>query len=66
MEGSRAVTWRKSSYSGNNGGNCVEAGSAPGRVVVRDTKQDGRGPVLAFGAQGWREFAAKIKNDEAV
>ena len=37
MEGSDAVSWRKSSFSGNNGGNCVEAGSIPGRVLVRDT-----------------------------
>jgi hypothetical protein len=66
MEGTNAVTWRKSSYSGSNGGQCVEAGFASGRVVVRDTKQNGRGPVLAFSAQSWREFAATIKNDEAA
>ena len=46
MEGSDVASWRKSSYSGNNGGNCVEAGSAPGAVLVRDTKQDEHGPVL--------------------
>jgi uncharacterized protein DUF397 len=28
MEANSAVTWRKSSYSGNNGGNCVEVGNA--------------------------------------
>ena len=28
MEGNRAIAWRKSSYSGNNGGDCVEVGAA--------------------------------------
>jgi hypothetical protein len=37
--------WRKSSYSGN-GANCVEAGSVPGHVLVRDTRQRER-PGLA-------------------
>jgi len=31
--------WRKSRYSGSNGGNCVEvAGNLPGVVAVRDSK----------------------------
>ena len=61
MAGSDVASWRKSSYSGNNGGNCVEAGSAHGAVLVRDTKQDGHGPVLRFGASAWRAFADRIK-----
>jgi Domain of unknown function (DUF397) len=60
MEGSDAVSWRKSSYSGNNGGNCVEAGSIPGRVLVRDT-QDRAGAVLQFSADAWRVFARHVK-----
>lgn len=56
--------WRKASHS-NGSGDCVEV-AAPGRVLVRDTKQDGRGPVLAFSAQTWRAFAARIKTDRAV
>jgi Domain of unknown function (DUF397) len=66
MEGTSAVTWRTSSYSGGNGGQCVEAGSASGAVLVRDTKQDGRGPVLAFSAGAWRAFAATVKTGTAV
>jgi Domain of unknown function (DUF397) len=31
-------TWHKSSYSGSNGGECVEVGSHHGRVLVRDTR----------------------------
>jgi hypothetical protein len=53
--------WRKSSYSGSGGGNCVEV-AAGDLVLVRDT-QDRRGPVLAFGRQAWEAFAAKAKED---
>ena len=62
MEGTGAVTWRKSSYSGNNGGNCVEVGSVPGAVLVRDTK-DTHGPALSLSMHTWREFAGRIKNN---
>ena len=58
------VTWRKSSYSGGNGGNCIEV-SAPAeadRVLVRDTK-DRQGPVLAFDPPTWRRFADRVKAD---
>ncbi len=30
--------WRKSSYSGGNGGACVEVGKHGGSVLVRDSK----------------------------
>jgi Domain of unknown function (DUF397) len=61
MEGSDVASWRTSSYSGNNGGNCVETGSAPGAVLVRDTTQDGHGPVLTFSTSAWRAFADQVK-----
>jgi Domain of unknown function (DUF397) len=51
--------WRKSSYSGANGGNCVEVASADA-VLVRDSR-DPEGPRLAFGRQAWQAFAAKVK-----
>lgn len=58
------VTWRKSSYSGGNGGNCVEVGTQPRarRVVVRDTK-DRTGPVLVFTAPDWQRFTDQFKAD---
>jgi hypothetical protein len=58
------VTWRKSSYSGGNGGNCIEVGvpAEAARVLVRDTK-DRPGPVLAFAPQAWRRFADQLKAD---
>lgn len=56
------VTWRKSSYSGGNGGNCVEVGipANANRVLVRDTK-DRREPVLAVSPQAWRQFVHRVK-----
>jgi Domain of unknown function (DUF397) len=61
MEGMTTATWRTSSYSGNNGGACVEAGVArPGRVLVRDTK-DRAGTVLSVPADAWRRFTSALK-----
>jgi Domain of unknown function (DUF397) len=53
--------WRKSSYSGGQGGNCIEVGHGREVIAVRDTKQAGRGPVLRFSAEAWRRFAGQIK-----
>jgi hypothetical protein len=53
--------WRKSSYSGGQGGNCVEVAGDGRRVLVRDTRQAGSGPVLGFSAQAWRRFADQVK-----
>jgi hypothetical protein len=52
--------WRKSSYSGNGGANCVEAGNAPDLVLVRDTT-DRDGGTLAFPADAWRAFTEYVK-----
>jgi hypothetical protein len=60
MDGNSTLTWRKSSHSGGNGGQCVEV-AASGRVFVRDSKNPDSGR-LAFSAQTWREFAARIKS----
>jgi cobalamin biosynthesis protein CobT len=51
--------WRKSSYSGSNGGECVEVAAADA-ILVRDTA-DRTGPVLTFTAEAWRTFTATIK-----
>ena len=62
MEGNRAVTWRKSSYSGNNGGQCIEVGNTAHLIAVRDSK-DPDGARLAFGREAWKAFAASLKAD---
>jgi hypothetical protein len=56
--------WRKSSLS-SGGDNCVEVGfAADGRVAVRDTKQFGEGPVLAFFPSGWEAFLGGVAKGE--
>ena len=52
--------WRKSSYSGGNGGSCVETASDGGIVLVRDTTdRDGR--TLTLSAQAWQRFTDTLK-----
>ena len=51
----RGLTWRKSSYSGSEGGQCVEVAASSGTVHVRDSK-DKTGPVLSFTADEWAAF----------
>jgi hypothetical protein len=53
------MNWRKSSYSGDNGGACVEV-AAVGNVYVRDTT-DRDGVSLSVPASAWRAFAANLK-----
>jgi hypothetical protein len=53
--------WRKSSYSGDGGSNCVEVAEATSRVLVRDTK-DRTGPMLWFTPEAWRQFAKQLKS----
>ena len=64
MRDDKFAGWRTSSYSGD-GNSCVELASArdgAGSVVgVRDTKANGRGPVLEFTATAWLEFLSRIK-----
>lgn len=56
--------WRKSSYSGGSTANCVEAGSVPGAVLIRDTSDRERGPVLRLSPTAFAEFTARVR--EAV
>jgi hypothetical protein len=56
------VTWRKASYSGGNGGECVEVASNGNAVVaVRDSK-DPNGPKLVFTSPVWESFVQRVRN----
>lgn len=57
------AAWRKSSYSGNNGGNCVEVAAASYAVAVRDSK-DPDGPRLSFTAEAWNSFVRAVKDGQ--
>ncbi|GLV80971.1 hypothetical protein Slala03_06600 [Streptomyces lavendulae subsp. lavendulae] len=50
-----SLAWFKSSYSGAEGGDCIEVATSPGTVHIRDSKQLG-GPVLSLGPAAWAGF----------
>jgi hypothetical protein len=59
------MKWRKSSYSGQSGGNCVEVADGDSRVLVRDTKER-QGPILRFSPDAWKAFANRVKGSLAL
>jgi hypothetical protein len=64
MEDNIELRWRKSSYSGNGGGNCVEVAQFPDpAVAVRDSKNPD-GHMLVFTPDEWRAFIAGVRSGE--
>jgi hypothetical protein len=54
--------WRKSSFSGTSGGQCVEvAANLPGIVAVRDSKHPDGG-ALTFSPESWTAFLSGIRH----
>ncbi|RMB85493.1 DUF397 domain-containing protein [Streptomyces shenzhenensis] len=54
------VTWHKASYSGSNGGQCVEVANLTALVAVRDSKYPEAGRV-AVAPQAWGAFLHDLK-----
>ena len=52
--------WRKSPYSYALG-NCVEAGDGQSVIGVRDTRDNGQGPVLEYTPAAWKAFITRVK-----
>jgi hypothetical protein len=49
--------WTKAKASGDTGGSCVEVmRRADGEILVRDTKDQGKGPILRFTRDEWSAF----------
>lgn len=58
------MTWRKSTYSANGGGECIEVANNIRNVMVRDTKQDGMGDartVLSVPVGAWERFIDSVR-----
>ncbi|MFF4286834.1 DUF397 domain-containing protein [Streptomyces sp. NPDC001633] len=53
------LTWFKSSYSSDEGGNCIEVAASPAAIHVRDSKNPA-GPMLTLSAGAWQEFVAAV------
>ncbi|MFI1757125.1 DUF397 domain-containing protein [Streptomyces sp. NPDC020571] len=49
------IQWRKSSYSGDQGGNCLEVAELPATVAVRDSKTPA-GPTLTLAPATFSAF----------
>ncbi len=59
----RAV-WRKSTRSGDQGGQCVEVAFLETAVGLRDSKDKGNGPILICTPDEWNAFLAEARNGE--
>ncbi|MFK0265192.1 DUF397 domain-containing protein [Streptomyces angustmyceticus] len=57
------LSWFKSSYSGDEGGECVEVAADGTAVRVRDSKERSDGPQLAFTRGAWAGFVADLGRD---
>jgi hypothetical protein len=56
--------WHKSTLSSGDG-NCVEVGIGDDGVIgVRDTKQQGEGPILVFTPDEWHAFLGGVRRGE--
>jgi hypothetical protein len=50
------MNWRKSSYSGQPDGNCIEVGDS----------KNCTGPTLRFSADVWKAFADQVKGERPL
>ncbi|RCG27575.1 DUF397 domain-containing protein [Streptomyces diacarni] len=55
------LTWFKSSYSGAEGGDCVEVAAESAAVHIRDSK-DVAGPVLTVSREAWAGFVGSASS----
>ncbi|MDK0519683.1 DUF397 domain-containing protein [Streptomyces sp. ML-6] len=57
---STGLRWRKSSYSGGSGTECVEVAILQSAVGVRDSKQP-RGPHMFICHNAWAQFLTSLR-----
>lgn len=55
MNNTESLAWFKSSYSGGEGGQCIEVATGAGAVHVRDSKDVAR-PALRVSREAWAGF----------
>lgn len=61
METAAPLSWRKSSYSSSNGGNCVEVAINSQTIAVRNSKNPA-GTALTVNLDSWRAFIQDTKS----
>ncbi|GAA3885913.1 DUF397 domain-containing protein [Streptomyces lacrimifluminis] len=57
------VTWRKSSYSNTDAGQCLEVADNLPLVPVRDSKTPDA-PALILRAGAWTSFVTAVRSDQ--
>lgn len=60
-----ALEWTKSSYSSNDGPECIEVAAATDAVHVRDSKDTAR-PGLTVSPAGWAAFTTYAAGQAAT
>ncbi|MGP3925440.1 DUF397 domain-containing protein [Streptomyces sp. 8N616] len=58
-----AAQWRKSSYSSDTGGDCVEVAAMPHAIAIRDSKNPD-GPALTFTPAAFAAFVTAAATGE--
>lgn len=53
------AAWRKASYSGDTGGDCVEVAAQPCRIAVRDSKNP-EGPAFTVSPAAFAAFVGAL------
>jgi hypothetical protein len=56
------AVWRKSTYSGDNAGACVEVAFLGTAVGLRDSKDRGNGSILIATPAEWDAFIAEVRD----
>lgn len=59
------LSWFKSSYSGTEGGECVQVASGTAVVYVRDSKTTA-GPILTVSREAWAGFVGTASSERGV
>ncbi|MGV9990545.1 DUF397 domain-containing protein [Streptomyces sp. NPDC003374] len=59
------LAWFKSSYSGTEGGDCVEVAPDAAVVHVRDSKATA-GPVFTVSREAWSRFVGPASSERGV
>ncbi|MFF5841334.1 DUF397 domain-containing protein [Streptomyces massasporeus] len=55
MASKAGILWRKSSYSGDQGGDCVEVAETSTAIAIRDSKNPA-GPILTLDPASFTTF----------
>ncbi|MET7488548.1 DUF397 domain-containing protein [Streptomyces sp. NPDC005538] len=54
------LAWFKSSYSSNEGGDCLEVAAHPSAIHIRDSKANPVGPILTVSPAAWTGFLGEV------